>query len=58
MYDQLHKHKICLSIWPVVVAFDIEPSQDAKCLFEAFYVETMQLKEWKLFPFKMPKEKL
>lgn len=57
MYAHVHKHKICLSSWPTVITFDIEPNQDGKCVFEGFYVETMQLKEWKLFPFKMPKRK-
>jgi len=57
LYKKIHEQKIVTADEPRLVSIVLEPTKDAKFNFEWTHIDSINIHEWKYFPFKAPKRK-
>ena len=56
-YREIRKRKLVVAGQPRLTSVSLEPSQGARFTFEVTIMPSVELQEWKYFPFKAPKRK-
>ncbi len=57
LFHKIRTRKLIVTGDPRLIEIKLEPEQDARFVFECSTFQSMQLHEWRYFPFKAPKRK-